>query len=90
MTSSYETMQAKDFAEHSVNALADIKRAMPKTWNSALDPYRKAIREEARSSSTNNTHAVLSLLQKANLASVNETVLRMQHFFYLAAYCTMI
>lgn len=90
MSTNYENMQAKDFAEHCVNALADIKRAMPKTWDSALDPYRQAIREQARSAAATNTHAVLMLLKNANVTNVNDTVLRMQHFFLMAAYCTML
>lgn len=90
MSITYANLQGRDFAEHCVNALADIKRALPKSWQQVLAPYKQQITEEAEKTHDTNTNAVLNLLSRINTANMAEATLKMQHFFLLAAYCDML
>jgi hypothetical protein len=90
MTTTTELLRGKDFAEHAINALADIKRSLPKDWKRALEPYKTKIRKEAANTQTSDTNAVLLLLEKINKAGLTDKVLKIQHFFLLAAYGDML
>ncbi len=90
MTTSHNILKGKDFAEQAVNALADLKRANPTGWKQALEPFKNEIKAEAESSKTTLTSSVLNILSKANAKGLTMAALKMQHFFYLAAYIDMI
>ena len=90
MSTSTEFLKGKDFADHAINALADIKRSLPKDWKRALEPYKTRIRTQASETNSTETNAVLMLLEKANKAGLTDKVLKIQHFFLLAAYGDML
>lgn len=90
MSTNYDSMQAKDFAEHCVNALGDVKRAIPRDWEQVLKPYQEAIKLEAASSRKSYTYAVLAMMKHANESGFQLAAIRMRHVFLMAAYCTMI
>ena len=90
MSITHSYLKGRDFAEQAANALADLKRADPKGWKEQLVPYKAKIEAEATTTHTSTTSAVLHILNRINNSAVTEKVLRMQHFFYLAAYVDML
>ena len=43
MSTNTSELASKDFAQQCINSLADIKRSMPKTWKTAIQPYKDEI-----------------------------------------------
>lgn len=90
MTMHHDQLRATDFAEQCVRALFRIKHAMPDTWRSVLLPYQEKIKATAEMHSESTTSAVLRLLNAVNQSARLEEQVRMEHYYFLAAYYAML
>lgn len=90
MTTNTGEINSKDFADQAVNALSNLKRAMPKDWKKAIQPYQEQIKNQASEASVSTTTAVLMLVKKINASAISMNIVKIQHFFLLAAYCDML
>jgi len=90
MTTTHDNIQGQDFARHCVDALSDLRRALPDTYKEALQPYKEKIDLQARQTGSTMTHAVLNLLTALNNQHLTKAALKVQHLFFMAAYCDML
>jgi len=90
MSTNLDELTTKDFAQQCVDSLADVKRSMPKTWKSALTEYKDEISGEAAEAKVNNTTALLNIINRVNRDTIELSIIKMKHLFFLAAYCDML
>ncbi len=90
MSTNLDELATKDFAQQGINSLADIKRSMPKTWKLALADYKDEITVEASEAKVNNTTALLNIINRVNRDTLELSIIKMKHLFFLAAYCDML
>ncbi len=90
MSTTLDQISTNDFAQQCINSLADVKRSLPKTWKSALQPYKDEISALAAANKTNTTRALLTIITNINDDVNGQHVLKVKHVYYLAAYCDML
>lgn len=90
MSTNNNELATKDFAQECINALADIKRSLPKTWKADLQPYKDEINSVATTEHLNVTNSLLTIINRINTDTVDLSILKVKHLFFLAAYCDML
>lgn len=90
MSTNTNDLASKDFAQQCINSLANIKRSMPKTWKTAIQPYKDEISTTSKEKGLNTTDALLTIINKLNTDKLELSILKIKHLFFLAAYCDML
>ncbi|MFI5171021.1 MAG: hypothetical protein ACHQFW_01455 [Chitinophagales bacterium] len=89
MSTNAEELTIKEFAQGCINALANIKRSMPKNWEQTLQPYKIQILDHASKNQVSKASAIIAILRITNKKNQKPEVIKMESMFYMAAYCDL-
>lgn len=86
----HDHLKAKDFATQCLRAYLDIQHAMPKTWKTAIQPYKEQIEAEVTSSGLTLTGTILQILNRVTQSGMAMDKVKLEHYYFMAAYYSLL